>query len=151
MTNIYDDFASIKVQYIPRDETPNPRTGWATPSLPQSPHPNFLRLPWPSDSQCFPQVYASGSTMFSSICGEEDYFFEVDATIYELKMPSLEFTSWRLLSSHVSKCSRVFVYDVMTYKLSQLGHYVHWQVTVVHAVNVSTIRRRVELSWVVSL
>jgi len=36
----------------------------------------------------------------------------------------------------------------MTYKLSQLGHYVHWQVTVVHAVNASTTRRRVELSCV---
>jgi len=34
----------------------------------------------------------------------------------------------------------------MTYKLSQLGHDVHnWSVTVVHAVNVSTTRRRVEL------
>ena len=37
--------------------------------------------------------------------------------------------------------------DVMTYKLSQLGHDVQdWSVTVVHAVNVSTTRRRVQLS-----
>ena len=37
----------------------------------------------------------------------------------------------------------------MTYKLSQLGHDVQsWSVTVVHAVNVSTTRRRIELSCV---
>jgi len=34
-------------------------------------------------------------------------------------------------------------------QLSQLGHDVqNWSVTVVHAVNVSTTRRRVELSWI---
>ena len=41
------------------------------------------------------------------------------------------------------------IYDVMTYKLTQLGHDVqNWSVTVVHAVNVSTTRCRVELSCV---
>jgi len=38
------------------------------------------------------------------------------------------------------------IYDVMTYKLTQLNWV--WSVTVVHAVNVSTTRRRVELSSV---
>ena len=39
------------------------------------------------------------------------------------------------------------IYDVMTYKLSQLGHDVqNWSVTVVHAVNVSTTRH--PSSWV---
>ena len=42
--------------------------------------------------------------------------------------------------------SKYVIYDVMTYEVSQLGHDVqNWSLTVVHAVNVSTTRRRVEL------
>ena len=33
--------------------------------------------------------------------------------------------NWRSWTAY-SQASRVFVYDVTTYKLSQLGHYVHW-------------------------
>jgi len=58
-------------------------------------------------------------------------------------------TFLQILHSKIESPGKHVIYDVMTYKLSQLGHDVHnWSVTVVHAVNVSTTRRRVELSCV---
>jgi len=68
----------------------------------------------------------------------------------QLNSTQLNWTQLTQLNSvqpiSAKQVSRGFVYDVMSYKLSQLGHYVHWWVTVVHAVNVSTTRRRA--SWV---
>ena len=60
----------------------------------------------------------------------------------QLNSTELNWLSW----TAYSQVTRVFVHDVTTYKLSQLGHDVeNWSVTVVHAVNTSTIQRRVEL------
>ena len=39
----------------------------------------------------------------------------------------LNWTQLTQLNSVYSQVSRVFVYDVTTYKLSHLGHYVHWK------------------------
>jgi len=91
--------------------------------------------------KCFlaPLLFLYGCWRLCSICHINRHVFFHNSINFSSNFFTPKFYFPANSSKHV-------IYDAMTYKLSQLGHDVqNWSVTVVHAVNVSTTRRRVEL------